>query len=66
MAEKIIFPALRNSRTRIGVIPRKSEFKTVTIKSKSGEVKRLKLNIAQELVNSGEWYFCPKSEYKRK
>ena len=48
MAEKIIFPALRNSRTRIGVIPRKSEFKTVTIKSKSGEVKRLKLNIAQE------------------
>jgi len=61
--EKIIFPAYRNSKTALGVMPRESEPKTVTIKNLStGEKKRIKWNEAEKLVKTGEWAFCPKKK----
>ena len=69
MAEKIEFPAFRKSVVKVGTKPNKSEPKLVTIKNtETGEVRRVKLNVAEWRMNSlpNPWVFCPKSEYKGK
>jgi len=64
--EKIIYPANRASKTKLGVKPRQSEEKTVTIKSPEGTISRQKWSVANLMVTEYGWMFCPKSEYKQK
>ena len=35
-----------------------------TVKNSNGDVKRVDEGTATNLVNSGVWSFCPKSEYR--
>jgi hypothetical protein len=36
-----------------------------TVKNNAGTVKRVDDSTANMLVNSGSWFFCPKSEYRK-
>ena len=41
------------------------ETEMITIKSSTGEIKRMSDEEARAMVKSGTWSFCPKSEWKK-
>jgi hypothetical protein len=45
--------------TRKGVKANRSQFRLVNI-TNGVEIKRIRWNLAQEIVNAGGWKFCPK------
>lgn len=60
--DKIIFPANRLGKVKLGTQPRKKEDKLICV-TKDNAVKRIKRTDAERLVKLG-WKYCSKEIYK--